>query len=58
VSNRDWVEIENELNSLVPSLSKGDKKMSRNLDDRQAIRSDEQALLAHIAGALIQEKHR
>jgi hypothetical protein len=58
VSNRDWVEIETELNSLVPGLPKADKKMSRNQDDRQAIRIDEQALLAHIADALFQEKHR
>jgi hypothetical protein len=56
VSTRDWAEIENELNSLVLSLPRGDK-MSRNHEDRQAIRTDEQALLAHIADALVQQSH-
>jgi hypothetical protein len=56
VSTRDWAEIENELNSLVPSLPRGDK-MSRNHEDRQAIRTDEQTLLAHIADALVQQSH-
>jgi hypothetical protein len=57
VSTRDWVEIENELNSLVPGLPGGDMKMSRNHEDRHAIGTDEQALLAHIAAALVQEKY-
>jgi hypothetical protein len=56
VNNRDWAEIENELNGLVPGLPEGDKKTLRNHDVRQAIRTDEQALLAHIAEALVQEK--
>jgi len=56
VNNRDWAEIENELNGLVPGLPKGDKKTLRNHDVRQTIRTDEQALLAHIAEALVQER--
>lgn len=32
-------------------------KMSRNHEDRHAIGTDEQALLAHIAAALVQEKY-
>jgi hypothetical protein len=56
VNNRDWAEIENELNGLVPGRPKGDKKTLRNHDARKAIRTDEQALLAHIAAALVQER--
>ncbi len=56
MNNRDWAEIENELNGLVPGLPKGDKKTLRNQDVRKTIRTDEQALLAHIAEALVQEK--
>ena len=56
MNNRDWAEIENELNGLVPGLPKGDKKTWRNRDVRKTIGTDEQALLAHIAEALVQEK--
>ena len=56
MNNRDWAEIENELNGLVPGLPKGDKKTLRNQHLRKTLRTDEQALLAHIAEALVQEK--
>lgn len=57
MTNRDWVEIENELNGLVPGLPKGEKRAPpRNYSARQAIQWDEKALLAHIADALVQEK--
>jgi hypothetical protein len=56
VNNRDWAEVENELNRLVPGHPKGDEKTLRNHDVRQSIRTDEQALLVHIAEALVQEK--
>ena len=57
LTNRDWKEIENELNGLVPGLPQGKKRALPNHSVRQAIQSDEQALLAHIADALVQEKH-
>ena len=57
VTNRDWKEIENELNGLVPGLPQGEKtavaKSRRSPSDPNA---DEEALLAHIADALVQEK--
>jgi hypothetical protein len=56
VTNRDWTEIENELNGLVPGLPRGEKTTSRNHSVRETIQTDEQALLAHIADALVQEK--
>jgi hypothetical protein len=55
LTNRDWKEIENELNGLVPGLPQGEKRASPNHSVRRAIQSDEQALLAHIADALVQE---
>jgi hypothetical protein len=55
VTNRDWTEIENELGGLVPGLPQGEKRASRNHSVRQTIQMDEQALLAHIADALVQE---
>ena len=56
LTNRDWKEIENELNGLVPGLPQGEERASPNHSVRQAIKSDEQALLAHIADALVQEE--
>ena len=56
VTNRDWKEIENELNGLVPSLPQGEKRPSPNHGVRQAIQADEEVLLAHIADALVQEE--
>lgn len=56
MTNRDWTEIENELNGLVPGLPQGEKRTSRTQSVRQTIQTDEHALLAHIADALVQEK--
>ena len=56
MTNRDWKEIENELNGLVPGLPQGEKRVSPNHGVHQAIQADEQTLLAHIADALIQEE--
>ena len=54
MTNRDWNEIENELNGLVPSLPRAEKRPLPNDGIRQAIKADEDALLAHIADALVQ----
>lgn len=56
MTNRDWKEIENELNGLVPSVPQGEKRPSPNHDVRQAIQADEEVLLAHISDALVQEE--
>lgn len=56
VTNRDWKEIENELNGLLPSVPKGEKRPSQSHGVRQAIQADEEVLLAHIADALVQEE--
>ena len=56
MTNRDWAEIENELNGLVPGLPKEEKSASGNYSVRRASQWDEEALLAHIADALVQEK--
>ena len=56
VTNRDWKEIESELSGLVPGLPQGEKRTSPNHDVLQPIQTDEQALLAHIADALVQEE--
>ncbi len=56
MTNQDWTEIKNELNGLVPGLPQGEKRTSRAQSVRQTIQTDEQALLAHIADALVQEK--
>jgi hypothetical protein len=56
VTNRDWKEIENELNGLVPGLPQGERRVSPKHGVRQAIQADEEALLAHIADALVQEE--
>jgi len=56
VTNRDWKEIENELNGLVPGLPQGERRASPIHGVRQAIQADEEALLAHIADALVQEE--
>ena len=39
VTNRDWKEIENELNGLVPGLPQGEKTALPNHGVRQAIQS-------------------
>jgi hypothetical protein len=56
VTNRDWKEIESELNGLVPSLPQGEKRPSPNHAGGQAIQADEEVLLAHIADALAREE--
>ena len=56
MTNRDWAEIENELNGLVPGLPKDEERASRDYSVRQASQWDEKALLAHIADALVQEQ--
>jgi hypothetical protein len=56
MTNRDWKEIENELNGLVPSLPQVEKRTSPDHGVRQAIQADEQALLAHISNALVQKE--
>jgi hypothetical protein len=55
MTNRDWKEIENELNGLVPSLSQGEKPPLANYRMRQTARADEAAVLAHITDALTRE---
>lgn len=57
VTDRDWKEIESELNGLVPRLPQGEKRTSPDYGIRKAIWADEQALLAHIADALVQAEH-
>ena len=56
MTNRDWKEIESELNGLMTSLSQREKGPSPNHGVRQAIRADEEVLLAHIADALAPEE--
>lgn len=56
MTNRDWKEIENQLNGLVPGIPQGDKWPSPNHGVRQAIQANEEVLLAHIADALVQEE--
>ena len=56
LTDRDWKEIENELNGLVRGLPQGEKRALPNHSVRHAIQSGEQALLAHIADALVQEE--
>lgn len=56
MTNRDWKEIESELNGLVPNPLHGEKRPSPNHGVRQAIQADEEALLAHIADALAREE--
>jgi hypothetical protein len=56
VTNRDWKEIESELNGLMTSLSQREKWPSPNHGVRQAIRADEEVLLAHITDALAREE--
>lgn len=56
VTNRDWKEIESELNRLVPNPLHGEKRSSPNHGVGQAIQADEEALLAHIADALAREE--
>jgi hypothetical protein len=55
VTNRDWKVIASELNGLVPSIPQVEKWPSPNHGVRQAIRADEEAILAHIADALARE---
>jgi hypothetical protein len=56
VTNRDWKEIANELNGLVPGPPQRERRASPNHGVRQVIQVDEEALLAHIADALVQEE--
>ena len=56
MTNWDWAEIENELNGLLSSLQRGERRASGNDSVRQALQTDEQSLLAHIADALLQER--
>ena len=52
VTNRDWKEIENQLNGLVPSVPREEKPPMPADGIRREIQADEEALLAHIADAL------
>ncbi len=54
MTDRDWKEIENELNGLVPGLPQGEKLPLANYGLRQT-QTDEAAVLAHIADALTRE---
>jgi hypothetical protein len=58
VTNRDWKEIENQLHGLVPNVSQNEKPLTPAVRIRRPIQADEEALLAHIAEALTQEKNR
>lgn len=53
--DRDWKEIENELNGLVPGLPQGERPPLANHSIRRAVQADEAAVLAHIADALTRE---
>jgi pyruvate/oxaloacetate carboxyltransferase len=55
MTDRDWKEIENELNGLVPGLPPGERPSLMNHGIRQAVQADEAAVLAHIADALTRE---
>ena len=55
MTDRDWKEIENELNGLVPGLPQGDRPPLANYRMRQTAQADEAAVLAHITDALTRE---
>ena len=57
LSDRDWNEIKNQLNELmpVPMVPQEEQRPLSNHGIRRAIQADEEALLANIADALARE---
>ncbi|HMM89208.1 hypothetical protein [Bradyrhizobium sp.] len=57
MSDRDWNEIKNQLNELVPvpMVPEEEQRPLPKQGIRRAIQADEEALLAHITDALARE---